>query len=33
MPIYEYQCVDCRNRDQRVAGLDDYTAICANCRV
>ncbi len=31
MPIYEYQCVDCREWDKRVAGLDDHTAICAQC--
>jgi putative FmdB family regulatory protein len=31
MPIYEYQCVDCSGRDQRVAGLDDHTALCAQC--
>jgi len=31
MPLYEYQCVDCGGWDQRVAGLDDHTAICAHC--
>lgn len=31
MPLYEYQCVDCGGRDQRVAGLDDHTALCAQC--
>lgn len=31
MPIYEYQCVDCKSRDQRVAGLDDHTAFCTQC--
>ena len=31
MPIYEYQCVDCGSQDQRVAGLDDHTAICISC--
>ncbi|MBM4273360.1 MAG: zinc ribbon domain-containing protein [Deltaproteobacteria bacterium] len=31
MPFYEYQCVDCGGQDQRVAGLDDHTAICMNC--
>lgn len=31
MPIYEYQCVDCGGLDQRVAGLDDHTAICTQC--
>ena len=31
MPIYDYQCVDCGGRDQRVAGVDDHTALCAAC--
>ena len=31
MPIYEYQCVDCGGGDQRVAGLDDHTALCTQC--
>ena len=31
MPIYEYQCVDCGGQDQRVAGLDDHTALCTQC--
>jgi len=31
MPIYEYQCVDCGGLDQRVAGLDDHTALCTQC--
>jgi putative FmdB family regulatory protein len=31
MPLYDYQCVDCSKSDQRVAGLDDHTAICAAC--
>lgn len=31
MPLYEYQCVDCSGRDQRVAGLDDHTALCTEC--
>lgn len=31
MPIYEYKCVDCGGRDSRVAGIDDYTALCAAC--
>lgn len=31
MPVYEYQCVDCGEIDQRVGGLDDQTAICAFC--
>jgi hypothetical protein len=31
MPSYEYRCVDCGGRDQRVAGCDDHTAICVDC--
>ena len=31
MPIYVYQCVDCSGLDQRVAGLDDHTALCTQC--
>lgn len=31
MPVYDYQCVDCGDRDSRVAGLDDHTARCAQC--
>ena len=31
MPLYEYQCVDCSEKDQRLAGLDDSTARCARC--
>ena len=31
MPIYEYQCVDCGGRYQRVAGLDDHTALSPQC--
>jgi predicted nucleic acid-binding Zn ribbon protein len=31
VPNYDYQCVDCGGRDQRVAALDDHTAICAAC--
>ena len=31
MPLYTYQCVDCGNQDQLVAGLDDHTAICIDC--
>jgi putative FmdB family regulatory protein len=31
MPIYEYQCMDCRGRDHRAAGLDDHTALCIAC--
>ena len=31
MPLYEYQCVDCSAKDQRVAGIDDHTALCVKC--
>jgi len=31
VPIYEYHCMDCGGRDQRVAGLDDHTALCTQC--
>ncbi len=31
MPLYEYQCVDCGGQDQRMAGLDDHTALCTEC--
>jgi putative FmdB family regulatory protein len=31
MPVYDYQCVDCGGRDQRVAGCDDHTALCIDC--
>jgi putative FmdB family regulatory protein len=31
VPIYEYQCVDCGGRDQRVGGVDDHTALCTRC--
>jgi putative FmdB family regulatory protein len=31
MPLYEYKCVDCGSQDQRVAGLDDHTAMCITC--
>lgn len=31
MPLYEYQCVDCPERDQRIAGLDDHVSVCARC--
>jgi putative FmdB family regulatory protein len=32
MPLYEYQCLDCGSRDERLAGLDDHTAVCLQCR-
>jgi hypothetical protein len=31
MLIYDYQCGDCSEREQRVAGLDDHTALCVAC--
>jgi putative FmdB family regulatory protein len=31
MPMYEYQCVDCSQREVRVAGLDDHVALCVEC--
>lgn len=31
MPLYEYRCIDCGSRDQRVAGADDHTAPCIQC--
>ena len=31
MPVYSYRCLECGSWDQRVAGLDDDTAICTKC--
>ncbi len=31
MPLYDYQCVDCTERDLRIGGLDDAMAICHIC--
>ena len=31
MPLYHYQCLECQARDQRLAGLDDHTALCTGC--
>ena len=31
MPLYEYQCVNCGIRDDRIAGVDDHTALCVTC--
>jgi len=31
MPLYDYLCADCGEEDQRVAGIDDYVALCVNC--
>lgn len=32
MPLYTYECLDCRGRDHRLAGVDDHTALCLKCR-
>ena len=31
MPTYHYRCVDRNCEDQRIAGLDDHTALCSAC--
>ncbi|MCL4501261.1 MAG: hypothetical protein M1438_05320 [Deltaproteobacteria bacterium] len=31
MPLYDYQCVDCKVQDTRIAGLDDQVALCIRC--
>jgi putative FmdB family regulatory protein len=31
MPLYNYKCLDCHATDQRLAGLDDATALCVKC--
>jgi putative FmdB family regulatory protein len=31
MPIYEYECVDCGCREQRITGTDDHTVLCDAC--
>lgn len=31
MPIYEYQCIQCQVKDERIGGLDDDTALCLEC--
>ena len=31
MPLYNYLCVDCGEEDPRIAGVDDYTALCVVC--
>ena len=31
MPLYLYRCTDCNSEDQRIAGLDDHTALCSGC--
>ncbi len=32
MPLYCYRCLDCGCWDQRLAGIDDDTAFCTNCK-
>jgi hypothetical protein len=29
--LYEYQCLSCLVLDTRIAGIDDYLAICHQC--
>lgn len=31
MPLYRYQCCYCQTQETRIAGLDDYLAICHLC--
>ena len=31
MPSYEYKCIDCGAEEERIAGLDDNTALCMDC--
>jgi putative FmdB family regulatory protein len=31
MPAYEYKCIDCGAEEERIAGLDDNTALCVDC--
>lgn len=31
MPVYEYQCINCRTAEVRIGALDDNTAICVTC--
>ena len=31
MPIYKYQCRECRSVEDRVAGIDDHTVTCSDC--
>ncbi len=32
MPAYEYKCIDCGAEEERIAGLDDNTALCVGLR-
>jgi len=31
MPLYQYKCANCGCREQRIGGVDDHTAVCAEC--
>ena len=31
MALYSYRCTACGTQDQRVAGIDDDTAVCTVC--
>ena len=31
MPLYQYQCLKCLNRDTRIGGVDDHAALCDRC--
>jgi putative FmdB family regulatory protein len=31
MPLYDYQCVDCGAKDQRIGAIDDGCALCVAC--
>jgi len=31
MPAYHYQCVECRENETRIGGVDDHVAICSRC--
>lgn len=31
MPSYEYKCIHCGAEEERIAGLDDNTALCVDC--
>jgi putative FmdB family regulatory protein len=31
MPVYEYTCTNCNQREIRITGIDDHTVICDQC--
>ncbi len=31
MPAYNFQCVECGEKEKRIAGLDDHVAVCVTC--